>query len=261
MNARAAMLALLVPLSGLAQNEKEEGERLFSLKVNALLESKCIACHSAKEGKTKGDLDLSTRKDMLFGGETSAKVLVPGHPEKSLLMTAIEWKDEDYEMPPKENDRLTDEQIEWIRKWIKLGAPWPDQATRKTYLDEERAKPLTDEGMLVKTSGGLSDDWTYRRYKPEDVWAFQTLKQPERPLPRLNPVDAFVRAKLNREKITPAPTAHFRNLVKRAYLDLHGLPPTPYEIYQFRLAWDKDPDKAWSDLIDRLLDSPHYGER
>jgi len=255
------MLALLVPLSGLAQTEKEEGERLFSLKVNALLESKCIACHSAKEGKTKGDLDLSTRKDMLFGGETSLKVLVPGHPDESLIMTAIEWKDEDYEMPPKENDRLTDEQIEWIRKWIKLGAPWPDQATRKKYLDEERAKPLTDDGMLVKTSGGLSDDWTYRRYKPEDVWAFQTLKKPEVPISGLNPVDAFVRAKLNREKIKPAPAAHFRNLVKRAYLDLHGLPPTPYEIYQFRLAWDKDPDKAWTDLIDRLLDSPHYGER
>ena len=82
------------------------------------------------------------------------------------------------------------------------------------YLDEERAKPLTDDGMLVKTSGGLSDDWTYRRYKPEDVWAFQTLKKPEVPISGLNPVDAFVRAKLNREKIKPAPAAHVRNLVK-----------------------------------------------
>ena len=261
MKLRVGMLALLLPLSGFAQKEKIEGEKLFSLKINALLESKCIACHSAKEGKTKGDLDLSSRKDMLFGGETSEKVLVPEHPDQSLIMTAIEWKDEDYEMPPKENDRLSPEQVGWIRKWIKLGAPWPDQATRKKYLDEERTKPLTDEGILVKTSGGLSDEWTYRRYKPEDMWAFQTLKKPEFPLPGLNPVDSFVRAKLNREKIKPAPTAHFRNLVKRAYLDLHGLPPTPYEIYQFRLSWDKDPQKAWVDLIDQLLESPHYGER
>jgi len=261
MKLRVGMLALLLPLSGFAQKEKIEGEKLFSLKINALLESKCIACHSAKEGKTKGDLDLSSRKDMLFGGETSEKVLVPEHPDESLIMTAIEWKDEDYEMPPKENDRLSPEQVGWIRKWIKLGAPWPDQATRKKYLDEERTKPLTDEGILVKTSGGLSDEWTYRRYKPEDMWAFQTLKKPEFPLPGLNPVDSFVRAKLNREKIKPAPTAHFRNLVKRAYLDLHGLPPTPYEIYQFRLSWDKDPQKAWVDLIDQLLESPHYGER
>ena len=255
------MLALLLPLSGFAQKEETEGEKLFSLKVNALLESKCIACHSAKEGKTKGDLDLSTREDMLLGGETSDKVLVPGHPDESLVMTAIEWKDEDYEMPPKENDRLSPQQVGWIRKWIKLGAPWPDQATRKKYLDEERAKPLTDDGILVKTSGGLSDDWTYRRYKPEDMWAFRTLKKPDVPISGLNPVDAFVRTKLNLKKIQPAPTAHFRNLVKRAYLDLHGLPPTPYEIYQFRLAWDKNPQKAWGNLIDQLLESPHYGER
>ena len=198
---------------------------------------------------------------MLFGGETSEKVLVPGHPDQSLMMTAIEWKDEDYEMPPKENDRLTEKQIGWIRKWIELGAPWPDQATRERHLREERAKPVTEDGILVKTSGGLSDEWTYRRYKPEDMWAFQALKQPEVPISGLNPVDSFVRAKLNREKIKPAPTAHFRDLVKRAYLDLHGLPPTPYEIYQFRLAWDKNPQKAWVNLVDQLLESPHYGER
>ena len=176
-------------------------------------------------------------------------------------MTAIQWKDEDYEMPPKENDRLSEEQIGWMREWIRLGAPWPDQATRKRYLLEERAKPVTEDGILVKTSGGLSDEWTFRRYKPEDMWAFQSLEQPEVPIPGLNPIDSFVRAKLNQEKIEPGPTAPFRDLVKRAYLDLHGLTPTPYEIYQFRLAWDKDPQKAWVDLIDKLLESPHYGER
>ena len=92
MKLRAGILAVLLPLSLWGQ---KEGERLFALKINSLLESKCIVCHSAKEGKTKGDLDLSTREDMLLGGETSDKVLVPGHPEKSLIMTAIEWKDED----------------------------------------------------------------------------------------------------------------------------------------------------------------------
>jgi hypothetical protein len=261
MKFRVGILALLLPISASALEREEEGEKLFALKVNALLESKCIACHSAKEGKTKGDLDLSTREGMLFGGETSEEVLVPGHPEKSLIMTAIEWKDEEYEMPPKENDRLTEKQIDWIRQWIKLGAPWPDQETRQKYLIEERVKPLTEEGILIQTSGGLSDDWTYRRYPPEDLWAFQPLTKPKAPIAGLNPVDSFVRAKLNREKVKPAPPSHFRNLVKRAYLDLHGLPPTPYEIYQFRLAWDKNPQKAWVDLIDQLLESPHYGER
>ena len=94
------------------------------------------------------------------------------------------------------------------------------QATRNRYLLEERAKPVTDDGILVKTSGGLSDEWTFRRYKPEDMWAFQSLEQPEVPIPGLNPIDSFVRAKLKLEKIKPAPSAHFRDLVKRAYLDL-----------------------------------------
>ncbi len=257
----AGILVLLLPLSGLALKDKEEGERVFSLKINALLESKCLACHSAKEGKTKGDLDLSTRKDMLLGGETSDKVLVPDHPEKSLIMIAIQWKDEDYEMPPKENDRLTDEQIGWIRRWIKHGAPWPDKATQKRYLQEERSKLVTEEGMLVKTSGGISDEWTYRRYKPEDMWAFQPLSKPNNSESSSQAIDAFVQNKLREAKVAPSPQADFRTLVKRVYLDLHGLPPTPFEIYQFRLSWDKDPDKAWSDLIDKLLDSPHYGER
>ena len=244
-----------------AQANQKEGERLFSLKIRSLLEAKCFACHSQKAGKTKGDLDLSSLENILFGGETSDRILVPGQPHKSLLMTAIEWKDEDYEMPPKENDRLTDEQIRWVRKWIELGAPWPEKSVRERYLKEERAKPVTEDGILAMTSGGLSDDWTYRRYKPEDIWAFQTLQRPKVPIPGLNPVDSFVHEKLNLEKIRPAPPAHFRDLVKRAYLDLHGLPPTPYEIYQFRLAWDIDAQKAWTDLINKLLDSPHYGER
>ena len=94
-------------------------------------------------------------------------------------MTAIEWKDEDYEMPPKENDRLTDEQIKWVRKWIELGAPWPEKSVRERYLMEERAKPVTEDGILVPTSGGLSDDWTYRRYKPEDIWAFKLSNDPK----------------------------------------------------------------------------------
>ena len=88
-----------------------------------------------------------------------------------------------------------------------------------------------------------------------------TLDQAEGTISGLNPIDSFVREKLNRKEIKPAPPSHFRNLVKRAYLDLHGLPPTPYEIYQFRSAWDKDPQKAWVGLIDQLLESPHYGER
>ena len=79
---------------------------------------------------------------MLLGGETSDRVLIPGDSEGSLLVQAIEWKDPEYEMPPKENDRLTEKEIAIISRWVDLGAPWPDEATQKKYVTEERKKSL-----------------------------------------------------------------------------------------------------------------------
>lgn len=238
-----------------------EGDELFALKIGPLLEEKCLSCHSDKQGKVKGDLDLSSLDGMLFGGETSENVLVPHKPEKSLLFTAISWNDSDYEMPPKENDRLTPKQIEWFKQWIELGAPWPGIAIQEKIKSAERKKIVTEEGILVKNSGGLSDDWTYRRYKMEDIWAFQPIRKPKVPSHVDNPIDYFIGNKLDKAQVTPAPAADFRTLVKRAYLDLHGLPPTPYEIYQFRLSWDKNPHQAWEDLLEQLMSSSHFGER
>ena len=218
-------------------DQRQEGERLFSLKVRSILESKCFACHGGKGKKIKGEFDITTREGLLKGGETADDALIPFHPEKSLLVTAIEWKDEDYEMPPKENDRLTEKQIAQVRRWIKLGAPWPNEELQKKYVLAERSKERTEDGVILKTSGGLSEDWTYRRYKDEDVWAFQ----PVRKLAvsqGIHPVDFFIERKLKAAGFRGAPIAHFRTLVKRAYYDLTGLPPTPFEIYQFRLAWD-----------------------
>ena len=258
-------LSLLLFLSTLqateTNNNQSRGDQLFTLKIGPLLQEKCLACHSEKEGKLKGDLDLSSLDGMLFGGETSEKVLVPKKPDESLLLTAIEWKDPDYEMPPKENDKLTEKQIQYFREWIELGSPWPSQEIQDQIKIAERKKIQTDEGIIVKNSGGLSDDWTYRRYKPEDLWAFQPVQKPKIPASLKNPIDYFVGKKLDETQISPAPAADFRSLVKRAYLDLHGLPPTPYEIYQFRLSWDKNPKKAWDELIDQLMESKHFGER
>ena len=258
-------LSLLLFLSTLqateTNNNHSRGDQLFTLKIGPLLQEKCLACHSEKEGKLKGDLDLSSLDGMLFGGETSEKVLVPKKPDESLLLTAIEWKDPDYEMPPKENDKLTEKQIQYFREWIELGSPWPSQEIQDQIKIAERKKIQTDEGIIVKNSGGLSDDWTYRRYKPEDLWAFQPVQKPKIPASFKNPIDYFVEKKLDETQISPAPTADFRSLVKRAYLDLHGLPPTPYQIYQFRLSWDKNPEKAWDELIDQLMESQHFGER
>jgi hypothetical protein len=108
-----------------------EGDKLFALKIGPLLEEKCLSCHSDKQGKVKGDLDLSSLDGMLFGGETSENVLVPHKPEKSLLFTAISWNDSDYEMPPKENDRLTPKQIEWFSNGLNLVHPGLGSPFRK----------------------------------------------------------------------------------------------------------------------------------
>ena len=231
--------------------------------LNALpiLSSKCAACHGDDPKDIEGDLNLLSRDGFLKGGEFIDNLLVPGDAEKSFLMTVIKWEDSDYEMPPKENDRLTPEQIAHIETWIKNGAPWPNDETQKKIRLAERSKKVTDQGVIIDTSGGLADDWTFRRYQPEDVWAFQPIKKPALPSSDLKPIDSFVHAKLAEAKHKPAPRADFRTLIRRATYDLTGLPPTPTEVHQFNTEAAKDFDKAWSALIDRLLASPHYGER
>lgn len=158
---------LLLANSSPGADSVGEAEKLFALKVKPLLADKCFSCHGSDPDKIKGELILLTREEMLTGGEYSDKVLVPGKAEESDLYIAVTWKNEDLEMPPKENDRLTEEQIWIIRDWINGGAPWPN---------EERIAQIVEkfaEGVIVETSGGLSEDWTNRRYKRENLWAYQ----------------------------------------------------------------------------------------
>ena len=240
----------------------DEADRLFTLKVGPLLAQKCNGCHGDDSEKIKGDFNMLTREGLLAGGkEIGASVVVPGKADESFLMEAIRWEDPDFEMPPKENDRLTEKEIATVAEWINAGAPWPDEPTQDAIRQEERKRKVTADGTLIETSGGLGDGWTFRRYQPEDVWAFQPVKRPPLPDPGANPVDAFVRAKLAAADVEPAPQSDPRTLIRRATYDLHGLPPTPAETYRFSEAWKLDPQAAWSDLLDRLLASPHYGER
>ncbi len=258
---RLSFLVLFAFFLFIEKLSANEGERIFSVRVKPLLESKCFACHSEKEGKVKGDLDLTSLENILTGGETSEQIIIPGNPNQSLLLNAVKWLDPDYEMPPKENDRLTNQQVMWVHRWIELGAPWPEPAIQKKYLETERAKIITSEGEIVRTSGGLSDEWSYRRYKPEDLWAFKSLSTSVPPPLSDHPIDGFIHEKLNAAKQKPAQDADFRTLLKRAYYDLHGLAPTPYEIFKFKKEWDKNQNQAWKNLIDTLLESPHFGER
>ena len=252
--------------SGLAAEigDPTEGESLFALKVKPLLSEKCFACHGQPKEKIKGGFDLTSREGFLAGGDEFNDVLIPGNAAASRLLTAIRWDDPDLEMPPKENDRLTPEQIDAVTRWVELGAPWPSELRQQAILEKERTLERTADGVLVKTSGGTSGEWTYRRYQEDQVWAFRPVSETTPPADVSStghPVDAFLKRRLEAAGYEMASQAEARQLVRRAYFDLLGLPPAPKEIARFETAYEADPVAAWGDLIDRLLASPHYGER
>jgi hypothetical protein len=236
-------------------------EKLFTLEVLPLLKSKCLACHGEKRDDIQGGFDLTTREGLLKGGESETPSVVPGKPESSPLISAVKWLD--LEMPPKENDRLTAEQIALLEKWVAAGAPWPDEAAQKQHLASEWSKTETKDGLIVATSGGLADEWTYRRYLPENLWAYRPLWRDEsRRLNQSgrNPIDVLLGDKLAELKLDPAPPADRATLIRRVTFDLTGLPPTPEEI----AAFVNDPaaeDAAFAAVVERLLASPHYGEQ
>ncbi len=239
--------------------EPLSGARLFARHVQPLLQAKCWSCHGADRQELRGDLDLTSREAMLRGGETSDRVLVPGAAMDSLLYAAVTWSDPSYEMPPKENDRLTPKQTEYLRDWINAGAPWPG--------DDELAALIADadqDGIQMTTSGGLSDDWTRRRYRAEDLWAYQPLVKPTVPevhgTHSINPIDAFIERQLAEVHLTPGPLADRRTLLRRLTFDLIGLPPTPQEISNF-VDDPSDDETALAHVVERLLASPHYGEQ
>jgi mono/diheme cytochrome c family protein len=244
-----------VPLS------PQDAARSFEERILPLLKQKCFACHGADPQKIKGSLDLHTRAGMLKGGKSGSPALVPGDPAKSLLYAAVTRRDNDLAMPPKENDKLTAAEVEAVRAWVAAGAPWPDGSRPSAAGWEGSAK----EGVTVATSGGLSPEWTKRKYKPEDLWVYRPLKRPAVPVRGSNgaavpnPIDAFLQQKQKEKGIErPAPPSDKRTLLRRATFDLIGLPPSPDEVDAFLK--DCAPD-AFERAIDRLLQSAHYGEQ
>jgi hypothetical protein len=242
--------------------QESDSDRLFTLRVLPLLKEKCLACHGDKADDIKGEFDMRTREGLLKGGESEEPALVPGDPSASPLYQAVMW--DGLEMPPKENDRLTKKQTEYIHAWIKAGAPWPSDEIQAKIRKAEWSVTENEDGVIVSTSGGLADEWTYRRYQREDIWAFQPLKAVDVVSLKKDgqhPIDFFVDRKLTESKITPAPEADPKTLMRRAAYDLTGLPPTPTEYHNFFQSWNKNSKQAWDKLITRLLDSNHYGER
>ncbi len=261
----SVLLVLAMTCEAAADDRREISttfaEQLFTNKIKPLFDRKCIACHGADKQDLKGGFDLSSRDGLTRGGDSGEKSIDLKHPESSLLLSAVSWKD-GWEMPPKENDRLTAEQIGWIRQWITAGAPWPanDDAVVST-ADPSWSEPNSDGQIRIRTSGGTSDDWTNRRYAPADLWAYQPLQSVH--VPPSNgasefdhPIDAFINRKLTTVELVAADQAETRTLVRRLSYSLTGLPPSAHT--------DSDELGTEAELdhyIDRLLESPHCGER
>ena len=231
----------------------------FTLEVLPLLESKCLACHGSDATKIEGGLDLTSQAGLLRGGESGEPIVVPGNADQGLLMEAI--RRTGLEMPPKENDRLTDAQIAVFASWIAEGAIWPSDEQQLAIQEAAWNVPENDDGVIVRTSGGLADDWTYRRYRPENLWAYQPVEKLALERTSKNPIDVLIEQRLEEVGLQPAPSADPLTLIRRVTFDVIGLPPTPEEIQDFLMAWQADPNLAWESLIDRLLASPHYGEQ
>lgn len=257
-----SILPLLAAASVLSAEPQTSPEaRHFTLKVLPVLTEKCFACHDEAQ-KVKGELIMTSREEMLKGGERFSDFLVPGSVESSKLVTAIRWADPNLEMPPKKNDRLSDKQIAAVEQWIADGAVWPGEEEQEIYKIEERSVLRNEDGWIVPGTLGQNDSWTYRRYNPEDIWAFQPLadvKVPSREVP--SEIDAFVYEKQQAAGVSPAAQAPPEQLLRRLSYDLIGLPPTPGDMAEFLSEWQNNPQAAWEAQVDRLLASPHYGER
>jgi len=268
------MLSLLVSFavsgsvfcsSATAQESPEvtRGEGLFVHRVLPLLKEKCNSCHGDDADDLRGELDTRSLRGILKGGESGTPSLIEKNASKSPLFRAVLRTDDEFSpMPPKENDQLSKEQIQYFKEWINGGAPWPSadriEEIRRATDDEWNSA----NGNRVMTSGGLADDWTNRRYKPDQLWAYRPAFEAKRvaDLDEADVIDTFLNERMKEMEISPAPAADRRTLIRRATYDLTGLPPTLADIQSF--VNDPLPDEqAFAKVVDRLLDSPHYGEK
>lgn len=221
-----------------ATTSEAASEEYFEKKIRPILVSHCYNCHSA-DTKPAGGLRVDDYKGILAGGDAGPGI-VPGDPDKSLILRRIRHEDPKRRMP-KEGDPLTDTQIADLAEWIKQGAVWPKEKLPST-LGKERPK--------------------YAQLRTNH-WAWQPLVSPKVPVVKdaqwpKDDLDRFILAKLEEKILRPVTDADAVTLIRRVTFDLTGLPPTPAEIEAFRKDKSKD---ALEKVVDRLLASPHFGER
>jgi mono/diheme cytochrome c family protein len=210
------------------------GIEIFQKQVKGILVENCVNCHGGE--KVKGELNMVTRDGLLKGG-TDGVMVVPFKASESRLLRLVRHLEEP-NMPDKK-PKLQEDSIAALAAWIDAGAPYEGS--------------LIDGKVLAKDKSTISDE-------DRKWWAFQPLKRSRPPMVNefANPVDRFIASKAAEKGLKISAPAERRVLIRRLYLDLLGLPPAPEEIESF--VNDRAPD-AWERLVDRTLDSPHFGER
>ncbi len=238
---KSLQLVLLALLAGASYSPvlagPTRGNPLFEQDVHPVLAAHCVACHQGESAAAQ--LDLQTAEGLLKGS-ANGPVVLSGAPERSYLFEKITRR----EMPPPGMGApLNEEQIQLIRLWIEAGLPTEESERQRKEAMRAETRVVTDEDR--------------------QFWAFQKPVQAEPPKVESRnrvrtPIDAFILAKLEEKELSLSPDAPKLKLMRRAYFDLTGLPPSPEEVSRF--VSDKRPG-AYERLIDRLLESPHYGER
>ena len=213
----------------------------FERRVRPVLIDRCYPCHSHQSEKLKGGLYMDSREGLLKGGDSKA-VLVPGRPDESPLISAVRYADQELQMPPK--GRLPDQQISDLTEWVRRGAPWP--------TDPPPADTAPKKKSSFDLAKRLSTHWAW---KPIQHTAPPSITNPAW---ARYPLDCFIADKVEKAGLSPAREASKGVLVRRLFLDLIGLPPTPEESEAFQA--DTGP-LAYERLVDSLLASPHFGER
>ncbi len=233
----SALCAAAISASAADSKLTPDQIQFFEAKIRPILAEHCYKCHSPSGEKIKGGLSLDTRDGLLKGGDTGPG-LVPGNPDKSLIIRAVRYKEQDLQMPPSDK-KLPDAMIADLEAWVKMGAPDP-------------------------RSGAAATTYKVDFAKAKQHWSFRPITKPAPPAPAdakgwvKTPIDAFVLAKMTEKSLKPSAQADKTTLLRRATFDLTGLPPSPKELEDF-LA-DTSPG-AFEKVVVRLINSPHYGER
>ena len=227
---RFGLVSFVLPFVVTGIIAADDQASVFREKVEPILRKNCYSCHSHEAGRAKGGLVLDWKSGWARGGDRGPAI-IPGDPEESVLIQAIRHEEPDLKMPAR---KLDEADIATLVDWVRSGA-----------FDDRSAEPLPRD--------------------PLDWWSLKPLKAPAVPDSphassdsKSNPIDAFIRAKLHAAGLSPSPPANPRDLIRRLYFDLIGLPPTPEDVEKFEA--DPGPE-AYARLVDALLNSPRYGER